>query len=170
MTRQCAAYEWTRRDRLVYFSTLLPFLVAFIGAAILIATISVYWTILLLLIYVLGCFFQAGCCIGCPYRGRYCPAIFGIFLANRLSATIYSDREPDPEFFNRNAVLAASTVFVILVYCEFWLLTIHWGYAVLFFVLGAVHVALFFRNICPKCGYNETCPAGRIACRRGGSG
>ena len=60
MTRQCTAYEWTRQDKLVYFSTLLPFAVAFIGSAILIATISVYWTIILLLLYVLGCFFQAG--------------------------------------------------------------------------------------------------------------
>lgn len=165
MTQQCPAYEWTSRDKLVYFATLTPFAVAFVGAAILIATISVYWTILLLLIYLLGNFFQAGCCIGCPYRGRYCPALFGIFLANYLSATIYRNREHDQKFFNLNATLAGATVFIILIYCGLLLLTIHWAYSIVFLLLGASHVALFFRKICPKCGYNDTCPGGRIACR-----
>jgi hypothetical protein len=165
MTQQCATYEWTGRDKLVYFLVLLPFLVAFLGSAVLMATISVYWTLLLLLLYVLGCFFQAGCCVGCPYRGRWCPPIFGIFLANWLSAILYRDREFDQKSFNRNATLAASTVGVILVYCAYWVFTIHWIYVVLFFALGTAHVVLFFRYICPQCSYNETCPGGQIACR-----
>ena len=75
MARQCHAeqshaYEWTGRDKLTYFLVLTPFLIGFLGALALVATISVYWTIALVALHVLGAFFQAGCCIGCPYRGR----------------------------------------------------------------------------------------------------
>jgi hypothetical protein len=166
MDRYCHAHEWTGRDKLTYLCALIPFLVAFIGALALIATISAYWSIALLAVYLLGNFFQAGCCIGCPYRGRYCPALFGIFLANFLSARIYRDREHDQKFFDRNAALAETTVVIISICCCLLLFTIHWALAVLFLALGALHLYLFFRGICPKCSYNEICRAGRAAVPR----
>jgi hypothetical protein len=169
MVRQCDAYEWTERDKWVYLLVLTPFLVAFVGAAVLMATISIHWAITLIALYLLGNFFQAGCCIGCPYRGRYCPALFGIFFANRLSARIYGNRDHDERFFNRNAVLAAAVVVVIGVLCVSLLFTIHWAYAVAFLSLSTAHVVVFFRAICPKCGFNETCPGGRWATRGEGT-
>lgn len=168
MPRQCPAHEWTRRDRLEYVVALTPFLVAFLGALVLVATISVYWTLALVVLYLLGNFFQAGCCIGCPYRGRYCPALFGILLANWISARIYQDRQYDEKFFKRNAALAETVVVIIAVLSCTLLFTIHWLYAIVFAVLGAIHLYLFFRRICPKCGYNETCPGGRAALKLGG--
>lgn len=159
----CSAYEWTRRDKLTYLLALTPFLVAFLGALALIATISVYWTVALIALHVLGSVFQAGCCVGCPYRGRYCPAVFGIFLANLFSATVYKDRRYDEKFFERNAALAETVVVIIAILCSVLLFTIHWLYTVVFLALGAVHLALFFRRICPKCSYNETCPGGQAA-------
>jgi hypothetical protein len=163
MDRHCHAYEWTGRDKLTYLLALAPFLVAFTGALVLAATISIFWTIALLALYLLGNVFQAGCCAGCPYRGRYCPALFGIFLANAFSATVYRHRGYEEKFFRRNAALAEAVVAVIGVLSFVLLLTIHWLYAVGFLVLGALHVYLFFRLLCPKCGYNETCPGGRAA-------
>jgi len=167
MARHCHAYEWTRRDKLTYLLALTPFLVAFVGALALIATISVYWTIALIALHLLGSVFQAGCCIGCPYRGRYCPAVFGIFLANVFSARIYKDREYDQKFFKRNAALAETSVAIIAILCCVLLFTIHWTLAAVFLALGTIHVYLFFRQICPKCGYNETCPGGRAALKLG---
>jgi hypothetical protein len=167
MAQHCHAYEWTRRDKLNYLLALIPFLVAFLGALVLTATISVYWTIALLVLYLLGNAFQAGCCIGCPYRGRYCPALFGIFLANGLSASVYRDREYDETFFKRNAALAETVVAIIAILCFVLLFTIHWLYAVAFLALGVLHLYLFFRFLCPKCGYNETCPGGQAALKWG---
>ena len=167
MAQHCHAYEWTRRDKFIYLLALAPFLVAFVGALALIATISVYWTIALIALHLLGSVFQAGCCIGCPYRGRYCPALFGIFLANVFSARIYKDREYDQTFFNRNAALAETVVAIIAILCCILLFTIHWTLAVVFLALGTIHVYLFFRQLCPKCGYNETCPGGRAALKWG---
>jgi hypothetical protein len=164
---QCHAYEWTGRDKLTYFLALAPFLVAFLGALALVATISVYWTVALVALFVLGNFFQARCCIGCPYRGRYCPALFGIFLANFLSARLYRDREFDQKTFDRNAALAETVVAIIAVLCAVLLFSIHWVLAVGFLGLGAIHVVIFFRRICPKCSYNQTCPGGQAAVKLG---
>ena len=95
-------------------------------ALVLVATLSVYWTLALVLLFLLGAFFQAGCCIGCPYRGRYCPALFGIFPANFLSARIYKYRQYDENFLKRNAALADTVVSIIVVLCCVMLFTIHW--------------------------------------------
>lgn len=164
---QCQAYEWTGRDKLTYLLASTPFLVAFLGALALVATLSVYWTIALLALYLLGCFFQAGCCAGCPYRGRYCPALFGIFPANFISATLYRDREFDQRSFDRNAALAETVVAVITVLCCVLLFLIHWALVVGFLALGVLHLVLFFRQICPKCSYNEICPGGQAATKLG---
>jgi hypothetical protein len=163
MDRPDRAYEWTDRDKLIYLCALIPFLVAFVGALALIATISVYWSVALVAVYLLGNFFQAGCCIGCPYRGRYCPALFGIFLASFLSARLYGDRKHEQRFFDRNAALAETTVVIISICCCLLLFAIHWVLAILFLALGALHLYLFFSRICPKCAYNQTCRAGRAA-------
>ena len=167
MVQHCPAYEWTRRDKFTYLLALTPFLVAFLGALALVATISVYWTIALIALHLLGSAFQAGCCIGCPYRGRYCPALFGIFLANAFSARIYRDRQYDEKFFKRNAALAETAVAIIAILCCVLLFTIHWLYTVAFLALGFVHLYLFFRRICPMCSYNETCPGGQAAVKWG---
>jgi hypothetical protein len=167
MTPQCHAYEWTGRDKLTYFLALAPFLIGFVGALLLVATLSVYWTLTVVALFLLGAFFQAGCCVGCPYRGRYCPALFGIFPANLISARIYRDREYDEKFFKKNAALAETVVAIIAVLCCVLLFTIHWVLPLAFLALGALHVLFFFRRICPKCGYNETCPGGRAALKLG---
>ena len=163
MKPHCHARQWTTRDKLTYLIALTPFLVAFLGTLVLAATISVYWTMALIALYLLGNVFQAGCCVGCPYRGRYCPALFGIFLANLIAARIYRDREYEKRSFDRNAALAEIVVALIGILGSALLFTIHWALAVFFLALCGIHVVLFFRRICPRCGYNEICPGGRAA-------
>jgi hypothetical protein len=158
-------YEWSGRDKAIYFFTLVPFLIAFVGTAYLLATISVYLTLVLLALYLLANVFQAACCIGCPYRERYCPALFGVYLGNILSTRLYAGRAHDPRFFEVNATLGEISVLAILVFSAFWLATLSWWYVAALLLLVTLHLALFLTLICPRCGYNETCPAGKTACR-----
>jgi hypothetical protein len=155
-------YQWSKRDKFLYSAILIPFLVAFIGAAYLLATVSIYLTVIFLLLYVIANFFQAGCCIGCPYRGKFCPAVFGMYLANFLSATIYRKREFEPRFFKVNATLTEISVIIALLFPVYWLLSLNWYYLVVFLSLIVVHIVLFYPIICPKCSYNDTCPGGQV--------
>lgn len=162
MTQDKSIYQWSKQDKFLYFITLIPFLIAFIGAAYLLATVSIYLTVTFLLLYLGINFFQAGCCIGCPYRGRYCPPIFGIYLANLLSTTIYKKRNFEPRFFRINATVAGFFVTITFLFPVYWLLLLNWYYLAIFLVLIMGHIVLFYPFICPKCSYNDTCPGGRV--------
>jgi hypothetical protein len=164
MDEKAGTYEWTRRDKVVYGLTLIPFVVAFVGAAYLLGTISIWLAVTLIVLYLAGNLFQAACCVGCPYRGRYCPAIFGVYPANWLSTKLYSSREHDPRTFALNATLAEIVLAVMLIFAGFWLATLNWIYLAIFAALLAVHVVLFLTLICPRCSYSGICPAGKIAC------
>jgi len=155
-------YQWSRRDKFLYSAILIPFLAAFIGAAYLLATVSIYLTVIFLLLCVIANFFQAGCCIGCPYRGKFCPAVFGMYLANFLSTTIYKKRNFEPRFFKVNATLTEISVIIALLFPIYWLLSLNWYYLVVFLSLIVVHIVLFYPIICPKCSYNDTCPGGQV--------
>jgi hypothetical protein len=156
-----AVYKWSRRDRLLYFATLVPFLVAFFGAAYLLATQSIYLTVIFLLLYIAVNVFQAGCCIGCPYRGRFCPAVFGIYLGNLLSAAVYKSRTSEPRFFRINANLAEVFLAATILFPIYWLIVSNWVYLAVFLLLVGLHVIAFFPAMCPKCSYNDTCPGGQ---------
>ena len=156
-------YQWSRRDRLLYFATLGPFLVAFVGAAYVLATVSIYLTATFLLLYIAVNVFQAGYCIGCPYRARFCPAVFGIYLGNLLSATIYKSRTYNPRFFRISANLAEVFLAATLLFPIYWLVVSNWVYLVLFLLLVVLHVVAFFPTVCPKYSYNDTCPGGQAA-------
>jgi hypothetical protein len=158
-------YEWSVQDKLLYVLALIPFLVAFVGATYLLGSISIYLTLVLLGLYLLANLFQAGCCVGCPYQGRYCPAIFGVYPANWLSTRIYAHRQHDSRFFHTNATLAEITVVVMIAFAGLWLATLSWWFVVALFLLLAAHMLLFLTLICPKCSYSDTCPAGKTACK-----
>ncbi|MBN1963953.1 MAG: hypothetical protein JW910_04870 [Anaerolineae bacterium] len=160
-----AVYEWSTRDKVIYLLALLPFLVAFGGSVLLLGTISVVLSLVLIGLYLLGNVFQAACCVGCPYRGRYCPAFFGVYLANVLSTRFYAGRQFDLQVFKRYATFGELTVLSIFVVAGVGLATLNGWYVAALVGLIALHVALFLTVICPKCGYCETCPAGQMACR-----
>jgi hypothetical protein len=165
MAQHETPYRWTGRDKLVYAIALVSFLVAFIGTIYLLGTISAVLSVILLGMYLMANVFQAGCCVGCPYRGKYCPALFGVYLGNWLSSRIYVGRQFNPRFFKTNATLGEISVIGILVFSGFWLASLNAWYVVILLLLVAAHLALFLALLCPKCGYCETCPAGKTACR-----
>jgi hypothetical protein len=165
MTHCRQVYEWSRRDKVVYSVALAPFVVALVMAACLLATHAFYLTIVFLLLYLMVNFFQAGCCVGCPYRGRYCPAVFGIYLANFISARAYAGRTFDSRFFKLNADLAEAFLLAVLLFPVYWLVSSSWVYLVVYVVLILLHAGLFFPTMCVKCSYNDTCPGGQTTLR-----
>jgi hypothetical protein len=160
-------YRWSTKDKWLYGLSLIPFLVVFIGAAFLLATYSIWLTVLLLFFYVITNLFQAGCCVGCPYRGKYCPALFGVYLGNLLSGVLYPERKFDQKFFNINAAGGEIMVLVVALFPVYWIVKTSWYLLPIYFLLIFAHLVLFMPTQCEKCSYNETCPGGIAwrACR-----
>lgn len=161
------SYQWITKDKWLYYLSLIPFLVVFIGSAYLLSTYSIYLTVVLIGLYFLTNVFQAGCCIGCPYRGKYCPALFGVYLGNLLSGILYPNREFNQKFFDRNAAAGEIMVLVLALYPIYWVFKTGWYLVPIYLLLIAAHLVIFMPTQCEKCSYNETCPGGIAwrACR-----
>ena len=156
------AYHWTAQDKWKYALSLVPFLVAFFGTTYLLGTISVTLSLIILGLYLVGNIFQAGACTGCPYRGRYCPPIFGVYLGNILSKNLYKNKEFDIKFIGIHARIAEFVIYGAFLFPVYWLYTLGWHYPLIYFALLAIHLVLFMPNQCEKCSYNEICPGGII--------
>jgi hypothetical protein len=161
-------YNWTPKDKLIYALSMIPFLIVFIGTAYLLSTYSIYLTLVLVSLYLITNIFQAGCCVGCPYRGKYCPALFGVYLGNLLSGVLYKNRQFEEKFFERNAAAGETMVLIIALFPIYWVWKTSWYLVPLYFLLIAAHLLVFMPTQCEKCSYNETCPGGQawISCRK----
>ena len=160
-------YQWTKKDIWFYSLSMIPFLIVFLGTTYLLATYSITLAILLWALYILTNIFQAGCCIGCPYQGKYCPALCGVYLGNYLSGILYKDRQFDEKFFKRNAAAGETMVLIMALYPVYWVFKTHWALLIVYVVLLAAHFVLFMPTQCEKCSYNTTCPGGLVwrSCR-----
>jgi hypothetical protein len=163
MTHQECTYRWTGNDKQSYFLSLTLFLIPFVGAACVLANVSIYLLLAFIGLYILANIFQAGACVGCPYRGKFCPAIFGVYFSNVISSIIYKNRTFEQRFFNVNANLASITCIVTLLFPICWLVLSGWYFAVGYLGFLAVYWFLFSSFFCLKCSYSDTCPGGRIA-------
>jgi len=162
MAGNAACYRWSGRDKRYYFLALILFIVGFVGAGYILATFSVYLVVLYAGLYLVTNIFQAGACAGCPYRGRFCTAIFGVYLANLISSSIYRKRSFDQRFFNINAEIASIVAIITLLLPAYWLFIYGWYYLIAYCILTFIHILLFYRLFCPRCSYNSTCPGGKI--------
>ena len=160
MKQSSDIYHWKKIDKWLYWLSLIPFVVAFIGAFLLLTNYSAWLGISLLFFYFLINVFQAGCCVGCPYRGKYCPAIFGIYFSNIISSLIYPKREFNQKFFDRNAAAGEVMVLVTLLFPVFWIVKISWWLLPVYLLLIAAHLVTFMPTQCERCSFNETCPGG----------
>jgi hypothetical protein len=161
-------YKWTSKDKWLYALSMIPFLIVFVGTAYLLSTYSIYLTTILIGLYILTNFFQAGCCVGCPYRGKYCPALCGVYLGNLLSVILYRDRQFDEKFFKRNATAGETMVLILILYPLYWVFQTGWYLVPIYLILIAAHFVLFMPTQCEKCSYNTTCPGGQTwqSCRK----
>ncbi|MBN2274751.1 MAG: hypothetical protein JXK95_10490 [Bacteroidales bacterium] len=154
-------YKWTKKDKWLYFLSMIPFLIVFIGTAYLLATYSIILLFILIALYLITNIFQAGCCIGCPYRGKYCPALCGVYLGNILSGFLYKKRQFDPKFFKLNANAGETMILIIAIFPLYWIYKTGWYLIPIYVILIAAHFILFMATQCGKCSYNTTCPAGQ---------
>ena len=161
-------YEWTTKDKRLYALSMIPFLIVFIGTAYLLSMYSIFLTIALVVLYLITNIFQAGCCVGCPYRGKYCPALCGVYLGNLLSGILYKNREFDERFFKRNAAAGETMVLIIALFPIYWVWKTSWILVPIYLLLIAAHFVIFMPTQCEKCSYNETCPGGQswLSCRK----
>ncbi|MBD3285831.1 hypothetical protein GF359_05140 [candidate division WOR-3 bacterium] len=161
-------YKWKPKDKLLYVLSMIPFLAVFAGASYILATYSIYLMLILFALYIITNVFQAGCCVGCPYRGKYCPALCGVYLGNLLSVILYRNRKFDAKFFKVNATLGEIMVLVVALFPVYWVFRTAWYLLIIYFSLIAAHFVLFMSTQCGKCSYNKTCPAGQftLSCRR----
>jgi hypothetical protein len=161
-------YQWSRKDKALYALSMLPFVVVFLGTAYLLATYSFYLALVLVGLYLLTNIFQAGCCVGCPYRGSYCPALCGVYLGNLLSTILYKDRQFDAQFFKRNATAGEIMLILTVLFPLYWIFQTGWYLVPLYLLLLGAHFLIFMPTQCEKCSYNSTCPGGQtwLGCRK----
>jgi hypothetical protein len=155
------SYRWTIKDKLFYLLSMIPFLLLLALTGFILYTFSPYLLLAWILLYLLVNVFQAGCCVGCPYRGKYCPAFIGVYLGNLLSVMLYPSRPFDKKFFERNARIAEIILTIFLLFPLYWLfIKAPWNVAV-YLGLLLLHVLLFMPLQCSKCSYHDTCPGGK---------
>ncbi len=161
-------YQWKTKDKLLYALAMIPFLTGFVGTSYLLSTYSTALTLFWLSLYILTNVFQAGCCVGCPYRGQYCPALCGVYLGNFLSTILYKDRQFDEAFFERNAKAGELMLLVCIVFPLYWIFQTDWHLVLVYLLLLGAHFVIFMPAQCEKCGYNSTCPGGQtwLSCRQ----
>lgn len=154
-------YKWKRKDKVLYTLSMVPFLIVFIGTVYMLSTYTIYLAIILIGMYLLTNVFQAGCCVGCPYRGSYCPALCGVYLGNFLSGILYGDRQFNEHFFKRNASAGETMVLVMILFPLYWVYQTGWYLVPIYLLLIVLHFAMFMPTQCEKCSYNTTCPGGQ---------
>ena len=155
-------YHWKLKDKWLYALSLIPFVAMLILGLVIMTPICFYMSTVWILIYIVVNIFQAGCCVGCPYRGKYCPAFCGVFLGNMISSYIYSDYDFDEKFFKRNALWGEISLSIFILYPVYWLFISSWYLPLIYIGLFLLHVVLFLPSQCSKCSYNEVCPGGRF--------
>jgi hypothetical protein len=161
-------YQWIRRDKILYALSMLPFVLVFIGTAYLLSRYSILLTVILVGLYLFTNVFQAGCCIGCPYQGKYCPALCGVYLGNWLSGFLYKNRNFDQKFFDRNAKAGEILLTLTVLFPIYWIFLTAWYLVPIYLGLLAAHFLIFMPTQCEKCGYQTICPGGQtwLGCRK----
>ena len=154
-------YKWKTLDKFRYGISMIPFLTLFAATIIILSNFNLILPFIWVFIYLTVNFFQAGCCVGCPYRGKYCPAFCGVYLGNIMSTILYRKRQFDPAFFKRNAAGGEIMLIIFLLFPAYWIIISEFYYIFIYITLIILHIILFMPSQCSKCSYSETCPGGK---------
>jgi hypothetical protein len=146
----------------------IPLIAFYIGSTYLLARESVYLVGVFLLLWVAVNVAMAGICAGCPYRGGYCPGVCQLYFAPFLSMVMYKDTErgSGPQSFKVHLALLGIFGMGSYIFAFYWLFRLYWQeYPLVVLGLLAIlllHMPLSFFILCPKCGYNDTCPMATV--------
>jgi hypothetical protein len=168
MDKNKQVYQWSRNDRMLHLLPAIPLIVFYIGTIYLLALRSIYLVAVFLLLWTATNFSTTRICAGCPYRGRYCPGICQLFIAPFLSLIIFKDKRRKSDSRSFKVDLALLGIFGVgsYLFAFYWLFVLYWSeYTVVILVLLGLlllHMPLSFFLLCPKCGYNDTCPMAKV--------
>jgi hypothetical protein len=154
--------EWSSNDKLLYFSTaLFAWILLTAISLIYIYKNSIYSLIVYLLIYILLVFFQAkDWCIGCPYRGKFCPGILCMGLANIMSIKLFKNKQF--KYTKKQEHIISILTGIYFIYPVFFIYN-NILILVFYIVFLIIHLLLVWKFFCPKCKFNKICPGGKIS-------
>jgi hypothetical protein len=140
--------------------------VFYVGTAYLLAISSIYLVGIFLLLWIATNAAIAGICVGCPYRGGYCPGVSQLYFAPFLSAMVCKGKSSSTRSFRVNLALLGVFGIGSYLFAFYWLFILYWPEraTVVLALLGLLilHMPLSFFILCPKCGYNDTCPMAKV--------
>ncbi len=168
MSQRSHIHKWTKQDRTLHIIPAIPLILFYAGTIYLLAKESLVLMGVFMLFWVGVNFAVAGICAGCPYRGGYCPGLSQLYFAPFLSLLLH--RNPDRISPTRSFKYELISLGIIGVgsyaFAFYWLVRIYWQSSPLvvlaLFALLLVHMPLSFFILCPKCGYNDTCPMSKV--------
>lgn len=168
MNENGQVYQWTKRDKVLHLLPAIPLVVFYVGTAYLLAVRSIYLVGIFLLLWVATNGAIAGICVGCPYRGGYCPGVSQLYFAPFLPAVMRQGEKgrSGPRSFKVNLALLGVFGIGSYLFAFYWLIVLYWPERALVVLalagLLVVHMPLSFFILCPKCGYNDTCPMAKV--------
>jgi hypothetical protein len=159
-------YQWSKRDKVLHLLPAIPLALFYAGTVYLLAARSIYLVGIFLLLWVATNVAIAGICTGCPYRGGYCPGISQLYFAPFLSAAMCKDQNSSARSFKINLALLGVFGIGSYLFTFYWLFVLYWSQRaiVVLALLGllVIYMPLSFFILCPKCGYNDTCPMAKV--------
>jgi hypothetical protein len=161
-------YQWSKQDRVLHLLPAIPLVVFYVGTVYLLAAYSIYLVVMFLLLWIATNVAVVGICAGCPYRGGYCPGVSQLYFAPFLSAVMCRGNRSGSGARSFKVNLALLGVFGIgsYLFAFYWLFVLYWPERaiVVLVLLGLLilHMPLSFFLLCPKCGYNDTCPMAKV--------
>jgi hypothetical protein len=161
-------YQWSRQDKALHLLPAIPLAIFYAGTVYLLAVISIRLAGVFLLLWVATNIAVAGICAGCPYCGGYCPGVVQLYFAPFLAALMCKGkkRSSGVRSFKINVTLLGVFGIVSYLFAFYWLFVEYWPERaiVVLALLGllVLHMPLSFFVLCPKCGYNDTCPMANV--------
>jgi hypothetical protein len=158
-------YNWDTYDKAKYIIVAITWLAA---TGIGVYSVFLYKPLFLLMYlfsYLMLVYFQARFyCIGCPYKGSFCPGILNMTFANFLADKLYAKK-----IFSEKRCLQFEPLMLFLTAFYIGLPVVFmWSnrmLVVLYLGLFLAHFLLEFLLFCPKCSFRKICPGGKFAVR-----
>lgn len=155
-------YKWTKKDKWFYIISMIPLFAMLVSTFHLLTNYSIFIAILWIFLYLIVNVFQAGCCVGCPYRRSiYCTAFCGAYLGKLLSNIFYKNRQFNTEFFIKSVAGGEIALIVFLIFPLYWVYFSNWYFILLYLGIIAIHFVLFTPVKFKKCSYSVTCSGGK---------
>jgi hypothetical protein len=159
-----SCYPYRRKG--LYFLVSIPLVVLLVLVAVFLWRFSPFLTLIMLLLYLATCYFQAYCCAyqDCPYIGGFCPAVTGIMPSSWMAKVLYGKKiNKSKKLFELNAGIAATAMFGLILLPIYWIFReLGVWYALGYFGFLVVYYLVFLLTMCPVCAIRGTCPGGKL--------